>query len=82
MGPEPARLAAGDFYACPRCHMPHLVEQPFVERSTAERTHLYVSCQGAKYFVGQGMTARPERRGPEVDRIVIDDLDGPDGNIQ
>jgi len=50
--PAPARLQVGDPYACPRCRTPHVVEQPYRDRSTAERTHLYVTCRGAKYFVG------------------------------
>jgi hypothetical protein len=51
--PEPVRLAVGEPYPCPRCHTPHVIEQPYADRSTAERTHLYVVCRGDRYFVGQ-----------------------------
>jgi hypothetical protein len=54
--PEP--LQPGDAYACPRCHTVHLVEQPYTDRTTAERFHLYVTCQGLKYFVGQVAACR------------------------
>jgi len=50
--PETPRFQPGDPYPCPRCHTPHVVEQPYRDRTTAERTHLYVTCRGAKYFVG------------------------------
>jgi hypothetical protein len=50
--PETARLNVGDPYPCPRCRTPHVVEQPYRERSTAERTHLYVTCRGDHYVVG------------------------------
>jgi hypothetical protein len=46
-------MTAGDAYRCPRCHGTHVVEQPYADRSTAERSHLYVTCQGQRYFVGQ-----------------------------
>lgn len=49
---------AGDPYACPRCHVPHVMDQPYRDRSTAERTHLYVTCQGQRYFVGQAVDDR------------------------
>ena len=58
---ETARLQAGDPYPCPRCRTPHVVEQPYLDRSTAERTHLYVTCRGAHYFVG--VAPRVEDRG-------------------
>jgi len=50
--PDTARLKAGDAYPCPRCRTPHVVEQPYLDRPTAERNHLYVTCRGAHYFVG------------------------------
>lgn len=50
--PEPPRLRAGDSYACPRCRRPHIVEQPYADRTTAEQRHLYVTCRGDQYFVG------------------------------
>jgi RNase P subunit RPR2 len=50
--PDPTRLQAGDTYPCPRCRQPHVVEQPYRDRTTAERSHLYVTCRGAHYFVG------------------------------
>lgn len=45
-------LQVGDAYSCPRCRQSHVVEQPYRDRSTAERSHLYVTCRGARYFVG------------------------------
>jgi len=41
--PDPVRMKAGDPYLCPRCHVPHVVDQPYRDRSTAERTHLYMA---------------------------------------
>jgi len=52
MMPMATALRSGDSYPCPRCGTPHLVEQPYLDRSTAERNHLYVTCRGAHYFVG------------------------------
>lgn len=46
-------LAVGNPYPCPRCHTDHVIEQPYADRSTAERTHLYITCRGERYFVGQ-----------------------------
>ena len=54
------QLTAGDSYLCPRCHVPHVVEQPYRDRSTAERSHLYVTCRGAQYFVGVAPRAPSE----------------------
>lgn len=33
-----------------------MVEQPYADRSTAERSHLYITCGGQRYFVGQALT--------------------------
>lgn len=46
-------MNAGDTYTCPRCRGTHVVERPYLDRTTAERGHLYVTCRGARYFVGQ-----------------------------
>lgn len=47
-------LKAGDPYRCPRCRRPHVVEQPYAtSRTTAERLHLFITCGGGRYFVGQ-----------------------------
>lgn len=53
-------MKAGDAYPCPRCRTTHVVEQPYVYRSTAERGHLYVTCRGEQYFVGQVRAADRE----------------------
>jgi hypothetical protein len=34
------------------CRQTHVVEQPYADRSTAEKMHLYVTCRGQQYFVG------------------------------
>lgn len=46
-------LQPGDPYPCRRCSQVHVLEQPYAERTTAERLHLYVTCRGQRYFVGQ-----------------------------
>jgi hypothetical protein len=51
-------LAAGAAYRCPRCRTTHLIEQPYRDRTTAERDHLYVTCRGARYFVGLALRLR------------------------
>lgn len=38
-------MAAGDSYRCPRCHIDHVVEQPFAHATTAERPYLNAICQ-------------------------------------
>lgn len=45
-------LKVGDAYPCRRCHVPHVVIQPYADHSAAERSHLYITCQGQPYFVG------------------------------
>jgi hypothetical protein len=60
-----SRLQAGDAYPCPRCRQPHVVTQPYRDRSTAERSHLYVTCGGQLYFVGVA---------PRVETIDQDDV--------
>ena len=57
-GPQRFRLKAGDPYPCPRCHVPHVVDQPYADSTTADRSHLYVTCQGQRYFVGQVIADR------------------------
>lgn len=57
---EASALRAGDSYPCPRCRTPHVVEQPYLDRTTAERNHLYVTCRGDHYFVG--VAARADDR--------------------
>jgi hypothetical protein len=37
---------------CNRCGGEHVVEQPY-DRTTTERIHLYVTCRGRRFFVGQ-----------------------------
>jgi hypothetical protein len=41
--PEPPALHPGDPYYCPRCHTPHVIELQYADRSTAQRTHLYIT---------------------------------------
>lgn len=60
VGTRTPPLRPGDPYPCPRCRTPHVIEQPFQDRSTAERTHLYITCRGERYFVGQ--VIRPQER--------------------
>lgn len=38
---------------CQRCQNLHVLEQPYADKTTAERTHVYVTCRGQRYFVGQ-----------------------------
>lgn len=45
-------LAAGAVLKCRHCHQSHVVEQPYRDRRTAERLHLYVTCGKHQYFVG------------------------------
>lgn len=49
----PETLTVGAPYRCPRCHTDHVIEQPYADQSTAARTHLYITCRGEKYFIGQ-----------------------------
>ncbi len=63
MAESPRRLTVGDPYPCPRCHVPHVVEQPYRDRSTAERTHLYITCRTDRYFVGQAVDAKRDSTG-------------------
>lgn len=58
--PETSPLAVGAPYYCSRCHTPHVTEQPYADRSTAQRTHLYITCRGEHYYVGQLAVERPE----------------------
>ena len=60
---ETPRLTVGDPYSCPRCRTPHVIEQPLADRSTAERTHLYITCRGEQYFVGQVVPKSPASDG-------------------
>src|SRR5687767_7684065 len=52
-------LKPGDSYRCPNCDQVHVVEQPYAQVTTAERIHLYVTCQGQRYFVGQVQASCP-----------------------
>ena len=53
-------LKPGDSNRCPHCYQDHIVEQSYAQVTTAERIHLYVTCQGQQYFVGQvSELARP-----------------------
>jgi len=60
--PDTPPLRPGDPYRCPRCHTAHVIEQPYADRSTAERTHLYIPCRGNRYFVGQAVNGQLQRR--------------------
>jgi len=62
--PDALPLRPGDPYRCPRCHLDHVIDQPYADHSTAERTHLYITCRGARYFVGQVIETPRRAPGP------------------
>jgi hypothetical protein len=42
----------GKAIPCDRCGGVHVIERPYADRTTAERTHLYITCRGQRFFVG------------------------------
>lgn len=79
-------LTSGAEQRCPRCGSWHVLgTRGDPDAGTAyERKMLYVTCRGDLYFAGSIGNASPYPLRPStevVERIVIDDLDGPDGNV-
>jgi hypothetical protein len=54
IGPE----NVGKEIPCRICGGRHVIERPYADSTTADRTHLYVTCRGQRYFIGQ--VADPE----------------------